>query len=419
MAADQHLVGRWATPLVAEYLDTFRVIVVGGPRQAGKSTLLGFVPSLAGQTMTLDSPDALELAANDPVALLGNTPRPFAIDEYQRAGDPLLLALKQVVDGSQARGQFVLAGSTNFLTNRRLSDTLAGRVGLVEVWPLSVGETAGRSPSFLDAVFDDPADLGSVRAAPISRAELADLMCRGGYPEVVTAPTGRARTRLLRGYADTVTSRHVVADVADARRLPELRRMLRLLMARTAQEVNLSALTNELDVHRATIDNYLAILGDLYQIVLLPAWSTNATSRVVKRPKIHSTDTGLCAALLGVDTDALRRLESPWFGPLLESFVTMELVKQRQFASRSISLYHYRDRNGPEVDIIAEASDGTIVGIEVKSSATPRSSAFDPLRAIRDRLGDRFRCGVVLHTGTLAAAAGDRLWSLPVSSLWA
>jgi predicted AAA+ superfamily ATPase len=398
-------------------LGGLRAVVVNGPRQSGKSTLLAQVQAGRGPIVNLDHPSALDAAQSDPVAFLDQLPDRSAIDEFQRAGDPLLLALKMRLDTSRQPGQFLLAGSTRFLTTRRLSETLTGRVGIVEVLPLSMGERHGTTEGFIDAVFQgtSPADLP---ASKLRRADYAELIALGGFPELVLGPaTPRLRRTWCQSYLNTVTALANVEQVAEVRRPELVDGLLRQVAARSSTEVVVNDYARELAVNEATVRNYFDLLDTLYLTRRVSAWTTSRTNRAKRRNVAHIVDTALACHLLGVTTDQLADLGSRWFGPLLESFVIGEVAKQLGWASHPTGLHHFRDREGREVDIVLERGQA-IVGIEVKATSTPTLAHAKHLAYLRDRVGERFLHGIVAHTGSLQMQLSDRITAMPISTLW-
>lgn len=406
---------RHVEPVARELLGGFRALVVNGPRQSGKSTLVRHVQANRGPVVNLDDPTLLDAARTDPIGFVSQLSPQAAIDEFQRAGDPLLLALKMRVDHDATPGQFLLAGSTRFLTTRRISETMTGRVGIVELLPLSAGELHGVQETFLDQVFE-----GHVSAEPgFSRSDYASLVATGGFPELALGPgTGRFRSAWCASYISTVTAAANIEQIANIRRPDLLPSLLNQLAVRSAAELTATDLARELGVDHGTIASYLDILATLYLIRLLPAWTTSHTNRAKRRPTIHFVDTALARHLIGTSANDLVAIGSPWFGPLLESYVVGELAKQAGWAEHPVQLGHYRDRDQREVDVILERGRD-IVGIEVKASSTPTVGDGRHLAFLRDRLGSRFKLGVVLHTGEHRLPIGDRLVAAPVSALWA
>lgn len=418
-ADDFDLVPRHAEPVLREVLREFPVVVVNGPRQSGKTTLLHLLKvQTGGQFISLDDPAELRIAREDPVGYLAASERPLYLDEIQRAGEPLVLTIKLAVDQDRSSGSFILSGSSRFLTVPTLSESLAGRVAIVDLWPFSVAERLRRPPTFVERVFSDPADLLRIRPDQHTRHEYMQMVCTGGFPAAVERESSAARARWFASYLRTVTSRDV-RDIARIHRLEVLPRAMRLLAAMTAQELNAASVAQRLNLDEETARSYLPLLETVYLIHRIPAWSRNLTSRVVRRPKVHLTDSGLAAWLQRQSPDALARPGNPAAGTLLETFVVNELMKLTANSAEQVELLHFRERNGREVDCILETTDGRVVGIEVKAAATIDSRDFRHLAFVRDNLGDDFVAGVVLYTGGRPLPIGDRLVALPVSSLWA
>jgi uncharacterized protein len=403
-------------PVALELLGGFRALVVNGPRQAGKSTLVRRIQGGRGPVMNLDDPSVLDAATHDPIGFLASLPSHVAIDEFQRGGPGLLLALKMAVDADRAAGQFVLAGSTRFLSMRRLGETLTGRIGIVELLPLSAGEIRGVHESFVDRAFEG--DLLDHQAQQLSRADYAHAIAVGGFPELALGSSSwRFRSRWCESYLNTVTAVANVEQIADVRRPQAFGDLVRQIAARSGGEVIVADLARELASGHELVSSYIDVLSTLYLVRLLPAWTTSHTNRSKRRPTVHLVDTALAAHLVGASADDLARLDARWFGPLLESYVVGEIAKQVSWGERPVALGHYRDRDQREVDLVLERGQD-LVAIEVKATSTPSSTHAKHLAFLRDRVGDRFRCGVVLHTGTQRLRLGDRLFAMPVSSLW-
>ena len=414
------LIPRRATVAAAESLAGFRAIVIQGARQVGKSTLAEMLAGrLGAASITLDREEDLRSATDDPAAFLDALGVPAVIDEIQRAGDPLVLAIKQRLDSSRTPGQYILTGSTNFLTTPTITESLAGRIDLFTLWPLSMGELTGGADDFVDRAFDVPNSLLGHRGATPSRSDYLELVCRGGYPEP-QGLTERTRLRWFERYVETVLRREV-ETAADLRRMEALFAMARLLLATTGSELVISRLARELGIDRSTAESYEPWIETTFLVHRLPSWSRKVASRVVRRPKIHACDTGLAAAMAGKSAAALGRLNDPSVGPLVETFAINEIAKQLTWSATSARLHHLRDSEGLEVDAIIEAADGRVVAIEIKASTVPRVHDAAPMANLRDRLdrvGGDFTMGVVLHTGDRRVVLGDRLVGLPIADLW-
>jgi len=405
-------------------LDSFRAVVVNGPRQAGKTTLAGELAGSRGATVvSLDDNGLYEACLADPQGFLDAFPRPLFIDEFQRAGDPLVRAVKVAVDAERTPGQFLLTGSSRFLTTAGLSESLAGRAVIIDLWPYTQGEADQLGPtadSLLGRLFERTT-LAQAQGPYPSRSEYLQRVCRGGFPEVHDlSPT--VRPVWFDAYINTIVQRDVPL-IARGKHLGELPRLLRVVAARTSQELNLVSVAADTGIDRMSLSrNYLPLLENIYLVRQLPSWSRNLTSRVVKHPKTYISDSGLAAGLLEVDPDGLALPNAPALGPLIETFVVDELVRQLSFmAGPRASLYHFRSPDGPEVDVVAEAPDGRVVGLEVKASSTVRQADFKHLALLRDRLdriGQPFVAGGVIYLGNQALPFGDRLSALPLCHLW-
>lgn len=409
------LISRHIRPLLVDALSEARVVCLLGPRQSGKSTLVQAVASTEhpARYLTLDDPATLDLAREDPTGLVAGTER-LAVDEIQRAPD-LLLAIKRVVDADPQRGRFLLTGSANVVMHPRIADTLPGRVDYLTLWPFSQAELAGRRPTFLEEAFAGRAP--SAEQPPIGRSGYADQVIAGGFPESVEA-SRRRRQRFFNGYVDSILGREIdeLASVRDA----ELAgRVLRLLAARSSALTNMTAIGRELGIDHKTVGNHVRSLELLFMVIRLPAWHMNLGHRVVRSPKLHIADTGMLCSLLGADAERLEA-DGPLAGSIFETFAVTEIVRQASAGELSpqLHLHHYRDQRGNEVDLVLELSSGEVVGIEVKASATPRLRDAAGLGLLRDKLGDRFRQGLVLHLGPDSIPLGERISAIPLASLW-
>ena len=412
---------RYIAARLREAIDSFRVVVVNGPRQAGKSTLLRALAPANCPVLTLDDRDQLRAARTDPAGFVAAYSRPTFIDEVQRGGNSLILAIKAEVDRHHTEsGLFVLAGSSRFLTVPQLSESLAGRVRLAELLPLSQGELTGTGsrPHFLTSLMADPDAIRSLDAPRLNRPEAMERVIIGGFPAVHRLSSARLRSDWFDSYVETLVQRDLL-ELSRIRQSTDLPRLLRLLAARSAQELNLAKLARHAGLGEDATRAYLALLETIYLHYSLPAWSTNETSRAKRRPKLHFVDTGVAANLLGATVDQLAIPTAPLAGPLLESFVASELRKSAAWSEERVVFNHYRDAEKREVDLVVEARDGRVGAIEVKAARDVDESDFRHLRYLRDRLGDRFVNGVVVHLGERPLSFGDRLTALPLAAIWA
>jgi uncharacterized protein len=400
-----------AGPLGDALADT-PVVVVAGARQAGKSTLAARVVAEAGGTwLTLDDAAVLDAARTDPVGFISGRRGMVGIDEAQRVPE-LLLAIKAEVDRARRPGRFLLTGSTRLLGAPRLADSLAGRMEALTLWPFTQAELGDGVvvPTLIDRAFGDA--IAGLGPPAVSRSEVLERASGGGFLPAL-ARNGRRRAAWFDSYVAGVVDREVRA-VTDATYLRELPRLLRLCAARTSAELNIADLARDLGLSRPTTDSYLAHLEAVFLIQTVPAWSTNLTARVVRRPKLTVTDTGLAARLLG----GRLRTDAELAGRLVETFVVSELRAQAEWSEARPSLYHFRDRDGVEVDLVLESGDGRVVGIEVTAGATVRAEDLRGLRLLEHRLGSDFAAGIALCAAPEPRHLGGRLWTLPISTLW-
>lgn len=409
---ERHLCG----PVNRALGDT-RVIGIVGPRQGGKSTLARSVVADRPEALyvSLDDRRIRAAAEADPHGFVTDRPGLLAVDEVQRVPD-LLLAIKSVVDLDPSPGQFLVTGSSQLSANRRVSETLAGRIERFELWPFSQGELAGGRETFLDVLLT-----GAVpeRTSPMTKRDYLTVASAGGYPEVIRRESDR-RASWFDTYVETVVEREGPA-ISASPRTGDLPRLLRLVAARQATVLNVADLARDARLPERSAYRYLDILEAVFLIRRIPAWSPNLAQREVRAPKIVITDPGLAVALRGLDVDALGRPEIAQGadGAVLEGFVLTELIRQLSWSGHRARLLHYRDRQLAEVDAIIETADGRVAGIEVKAGTDIGRADVRHLAKLRDRLGSRFLAGVVLHTGPTPLPLGDRLLAAPIDALWA
>ncbi len=411
------LITRGIESELRDILSVSRAAAITGPRQAGKSTLAkqlqaaGVVPNY----FSLDDEATRSAALADADGFALSLARPAVIDEVQRAPE-LMLAIKQILDRDQTPGQFLLTGSADLLTARVVADALPGRVEYVNLWPLSVAEIAGKHTSIIDALLDG--DPPQISGAPKGRQASAEVVLAGGFPDARTR-TIRQRARYFRSYVSTILGRDL-PDIGDVRSdSSKLEQLLGLLAARTSTTVNYAALGRDLALDDKTVKAHAELLTQLFLLYRLRPFSMNLGARHVKTPKLLLTDTGMVAALIGIDVS---RYSAPdqgsVAGMLFETFVVMELVKQATWSSTLVELFFYRDTEKREVDLLVESASGDLVGIEVKSATTVNASDARGLRLLRDKLGPRFKAGVIVYSGEHTLPLGNRIWALPVSGLW-
>ena len=387
--------------------------MVTGARQCGKSTLVQVVAKgRAAEWRSLDTAVTRQAAVTDPAGFVDYQGL-MVIDEIQRVPE-LLLAIKEQVDADPRPGSYLLTGSARVLGLRSLPDTLPGRTETIELWPFSQGEIDGARDGFIDAVFEAGADLS--HSSEVSRAEYAERIVRGGFPEAVARTNSRRRERFFDSYLADLIARDVT-QLSDIERTAEMRAMVRLLAARSGQLLVISTLSSDAALPVRTLNRYLALLEEVFLVKRIPAWSRNVSSRAVGTPKLAFVDSGIAANLLGADVRSMLRPGGP-FGPLLEGFVLMELARQLTWSGQRAELSHYRTKDKVEVDAVLENRRGSVVGIEIKASSTVTAGDFRGLRHLAERIGSDFIAGIVLYTGNQTLPFGPRLRAVPVSALW-
>ncbi|MDH2425042.1 ATP-binding protein [Sphaerisporangium sp. TRM90804] len=404
---------RHAGEAVSTALNDTRVVLVNGARQSGKSTLVRLLAKdRAAEWRNLDTAVVRQAALADPAGFVA-FPGLMVVDEIQRVPD-LLLAIKEQVDADPSPGRYLLTGSARVLGLRALPDALPGRVETVELWPFSQGEIDGTPDRLVDALFTEGENLR--HTSSVTRAQYAERVVRGGFPEAVARSNPRRRERFFDSYVADLIARDV-SQLSEIERTSEMRALLRMLAARSGQLLVANALSDGVGLSARTVHRYLALLEEVFLTKRIPAWSRNVSSRAISTPKFAFVDSGVAANLLGADARSLVRPDG-LFGPLLEGFVLMELARQLTWSEERAELFHYRTKEKVEVDAVLENRRGRVVGIEVKASSTVRPDDFRGLRHLADRLGDDFLVGVVLYTGTQTLPFGPRLRAMPVSALW-
>jgi predicted AAA+ superfamily ATPase len=391
------------------------VVLIVGARQVGKSTLAkGLFPETERPSyVTLDDISALSLARSSAKTFLQGLDDSVIIDEVQRAPE-LFLAIKESVDASRKAGRFILTGSANVLTSPKISESLAGRMEIHTLWPLSRGEFLGQREGFIDFAF---AVDKVPKLSPLKLPQLIEILVAGGYPPALARPSQKLRDNWFRGYLSSIVERDI-RDLSHVERFTELPDLLSLVASRAGGMLNLADLSRSLSLPYMTLKRYLALFEAIFLVVPLNSWSSNIGKRLVKAPKLYLNDTGLLCHMLRRDSAALEA-DRTLLGMVFENFVLMELVKQISWSETRPQIYHFRTADTKhEVDFVLESGDGRIVGIECKSSSTVDQSSFNGLRALANQAGKKFHKGIVLYTGTNVLMFDENLLALPISALW-
>lgn len=411
--ANLEIFPRLIAPHLLEAMRDTPVVLLAGPRQAGKTTLVKEIAGNSGEFRYLTLDDALTLlsAQEDPVGMIRSLDR-AVIDEIQRAPG-LLLAIKKSVDEDRRPGRFLLTGSANLMALPTVADSLAGRMETLSLLPLSQSEIAGQSANWLDRVFADHLPQAGSSARDDN---LIGRVLRGGYPEALTRSTDRRRTTWARQYLAAIVERDV-RDIANIDKLDQLPRFLRALAQMAGQMCNYSQLGGQVGIDHKTAAKYLGIFEQMYLLKRVDVWARNRLKRMVKMPKLQFIDAGLLATLLDLTAEETQK-DKTRFGHVLETFVYAELLKHASTAEGDYQLLYYRDADQVEVDVVIENAAGQVVGVEIKSSATVKESDLRGLRKLAGLAGADFKMGVLLYDGDETLPLGDNIWAAPLSTLW-
>lgn len=391
----------------------FPVLLVTGARQVGKTTLLQALREPARRYVTLDDPLVLRLAREDPALFLQRFEPPVLIDEIQYAPE-LLPHIKMAVDRANRPGMFWLTGSQPFHMMQGVSESLAGRVAVVQLLGFSRREAEGKGqetvPPFLPT--EEALNVRRSTAAPLDVQEVHELIWRGSFP-AMTANPQMGRDLFYGSYLQTYVQR----DVRDLARVGDemaFLRFVRAAAARTGQLLNLAELARDADVAPNTAKSWLSILEASGLVYLLPPWHSNVTKRLVKTPKLYFLDTGLCAYL--TQWSSPQTLEAgAMSGAIFETWVVGELLKSYWHQGRQAPFFYYRDKDQREIDLLIE-SDGVLYPVEIKKSASPSGDALRGMAAL-ERLGVACRPGAVICMVSQMLPLGRGVTAVPVGCL--
>jgi len=404
----QHF-NRFALQDVERALSGNPVTVLHGPRGVGKSSLISGIGQSARKYVSLEDDSVRDEALYDPMGFVRGLDR-VTIDEVQRAPD-LLLAIKNSVEEDPRPGRFLLTSSCDLLP--QLPESLAGRMEIVTLLPLSKGEIEGRRPRFLAETLR-----GSVVEPNGCRigGELIQTLLAGGYPEMLQRDDPRQRRWWARGHVKGLLERDA-RDVANLDKSALLDRLIQLHAAHSGELTNFAEMGKELGIDDKTTRKYSGVLERLMLLERIPAWFQDGQGRLVKTPKLHFLDSGLLAALLGLTGEKVAK-DRRAFARLLGAFVSSEILKQATLSDTAYTISHYGDKDRDKVDFVVEEEGGALAGIEIKPGATVFARDFKGLRKLENAAGDRLKLGVVLYDGTRVVPFGERLFAAPFSCLW-
>lgn len=345
----------------------FKVILLTGARQVGKTTMLKHLAADQNRTyISMDNALARSLAQNDPELFFQRYPPPIIIDEIQKAPE-LLEQIKLICDESEARGQFWLTGSQKYNAMKNIRESLAGRVGILELYSLTKNELH-------NVIFNNKQDFSlktllerQTQTSPVNIVDVFQYIWQGGMPYILRADTDE-RNEYFNSYIETYLLRDA-AELGGITDALKFRHFLVACAALTAEQVNYKTLADAVDISQPTAKSWLQLLEAMDIIYLLQPFANNELKRLTKTPKLYFCDTGL-AAYLSMWPTANTLMNGPANGHYFENFVVMELVKTFAYQSAKVNLTYYRDSNAKEIDIIVE-KDGYLHPLEIKKSANP------------------------------------------------
>ena len=385
----------------------FKVVLLTGARQVGKSTLL----KICGENrdyVTLDDIDERQMAINDPKLFLEKHKPPVTIDEIQYAPN-LLSYIKIAVDNSDKNGQYWLTGSQQFHMMKNVSESLAGRVAIVDLYGFSLKE--------LDKVEHFPfmpiiefIEKSKKISKPHDLLGLYEKIWRGSYPKI-NVDTEISWKTFYKSYLGTYIERDI-RDLKVIKNEMDFLKFMGVVAARTGQMLNYADISNEVGVSLNTVKSWISILVSSNIVYLLPPYFNNLNKRMVKTPKLYFLDTGLCSFL--TNWNSPEALESgAMSGAMLETFIVGEILKSYAHNSDSVSMYYYRDKEKREIDIVIDCN-GKLYPIEIKKTANPDKKAIKNFSVIPyDRMGE----GALIYMGQDYMPITDNINAIPVSYL--
>jgi predicted AAA+ superfamily ATPase len=417
MADYGHMIQRHLADPLRDALADTPAVLINGARQTGKSTLVQST-DLASQNrpyLTFDDPGILAAARRDPNGFIAGLNLPVTLDEVQHVPE-LFPVIKAAIDRNRRPGQFLLTGSANVMLLPKLSDSLAGRMEVLTLWPFSQGELRGVRENFVEHLFSTGHANRSGRRSSVSWEELLEIMVAGGYPPAVARHTPARRDAWFQSYVLTMLQRDIrdLASIADFTAIP---RLLSVVAARAGSLLNFADLSRTMALPQTTLKRHFALLENTFLVQLLRPWARNLGKRVIQTPKVYLNDSGLLAYTLGASADRVKT-EGNLTGPVLENFVLMELRKQCSWSAIRPDLFYWRTASGQEVDFVLEDRTGKVVGIEVKAAATLGSNDVRGLKALADAVGKSWIRGLVLYSGTEVIPFAANLHGVPLNSLW-
>jgi predicted AAA+ superfamily ATPase len=374
-------------------------VFIVGARQVGKSTL---AMELSDNYVTLDDLNAYLAAKQDPIGFIKNLEKPVVLDEVHKVPQ-LFDVIKQAIDADRKPGQFILTGSADILSFSRVRESLAGRVGVFELYPFSVCELLSCKNNLIDSLVSG--DIVNRESKLVDDAFL-EFVLKGGYPEVHKIEEDRFRYMWFSSYVRTYLEKDVL-ELGEIRNIDKFLSLLNISASISGNVLVKSNISNDTGLDNKTLDKYLNILLLLFQITLLRNFSLNVGKRFIKSSKLYFNDTGLLCYLLGIQSiEELK--ESRYYGNIVETFIFSELLKSIKYAGQNRELFFYRTIDKKEIDFIIKDKN-EYIAIEVKASRTIHERDVDTLKAFSKSL----KYGYLLYGGNEVYSLGDNIFALP------
>ncbi len=393
---------------IENYLKYFPVLLISGARQVGKSTLalhLGI-----NSYITLDDINMYQMAKNDPKGFIEHLEKPVIIDEVQRLPE-LMITIKEYVDKERINGEFVLTGSASLSGFKDISDSLAGRIGIVELYPLNMKEKYEKEGNIVDIFVED---LDRFLLKTYNNSSIVQNIIDGGYPEILKIDDTKAKYLWFSSYIRTYIESDA-KELANIRNMDKFMNMYRLCMLRSGNIFNQNELQKECGLDNKTFSSYFSVLEHTYQLQKLQPFFRNELKRLVKSPKIYAIDTGVLCHLLRITSKEVYEV-SHYKGDVLETFVYTELLKANSYANHRATLSYYRTSDKKEIDFILESSVG-VIAIEVKASKSVSRSDFKHIYHLAKEIPDTFSKGIVLYNGEHFLKIDENMYAIPFGFL--
>jgi len=403
-----HYIQRSLEPVLLRAVNEFPAVVLTGPRQSGKTTILKHLFAESHRYVTMDEPDVRAAAEADPRGFLAANPPPVIIDEIQYAPDLMHYIKVQIDEQRSDHGMFLLTGSQNLALAERVTETLAGRTAMLRLMPMTQSEAMEKPDAPL------PWEVDNIQVqSTVAHLDLWKDFLRGYYPELVSQPD-RDRNLWHSSYIRTYIEREVrnLRQIGD---LTQFQAFFVALAARCGQLLNLTDLARDIGIAVNTAKHWLSVLEATFQVIILRPYFENLGKRVVKTPKVYFTDTGTLCYLTSLK-EPQHAADGPMGGAIFENAVVSEIFKKLMHRGDTPQVYFWRTSYGVEVDIIIQFA-GKLIPVEVKKTGTPRPKMAGGIKTLLGDFGNRMPKGFVIHTGDSQLPLAPKVMALPFSNL--